>query len=741
MCAMQLDSFYPNDRRLKLIYQLVAVAVVVLMVVLWYTQIIMGEKYASLAKNNRIRRIVINAPRGLIYDRNGVLLVDNRPSFDVQLIPNEVKDLSKTAEILSRILGETKKDIVKKLKLGGYLPYLPVTIARDVGIDKVTVLEEQKPFISGVNVQVNPVRNYIYSDYAAHLIGYVGCISRDEYNKLKDFGYLAQDSIGKMGVEKAYDKEIFGVSGGQQIQVNNKGFKDKVLSSKDPVRGADVYLTIDKRIQDVAEAELFGKTGAVVAIDPRNGRILAYVSKPGFDPNIFLKNRASAEIAQLFRDSAKPLIDRCINGVYSPGSIFKIVVAIAALENKVLTAKSRLYCPGNFFLGPKEFKCWRSKGHGTLDVMGGLKYSCNVFFYRTGVLCGSQMIYNQAKKFFFGEKPDIDLTPAKAATAPNASWKREVIKAPWVGGDTVNYAIGQGYMQVTPIQVASMIAAVANGGIVYKPIVVEKMVRPNGEEVPFKSEVRGNIDAQPENIEVVRKALYKVVNEKDGTGGNAWLPNVGVSGKTGTVQFGPKDNKKTHAWFAGFAPFKDPEIAVAVLVESAGSGGLNAAPIAKKVIEQYFRVTNPSLIPPPVPPPADQQNAPATQDAAQTAAENNAQPPAQSDPAAAQGRQAAQSQNTPLQTGQGPVDQQVSAQAGAPTGAQTALQQQAPRQDQQPAEGPQGQQVLDQPAPETNEPQTQAPLPRTQQEPVSADRRTTKKNTGGLLDIFGIKFP
>jgi len=680
---MSLDYFYPNDRRLRLIYHMVLIAVTVLVVVLWYTQIIMGDKYAGLSTNNRIRRIVINAPRGLIYDRNGVLLVDNRPSFDVQLIPDEVNNLKRTAEMLCGILGETKKDIVKKTKLGGYLPYLPVTIARDVGIDKVTILEEQKPFISGVTVQVNAVRNYIYSDYAAHLIGYVGSISRDEYNKLKDFGYLSQDTIGKMGVEKAYDKDIFGVSGGQQIQVNNKGFKDKVLSSKNPVRGADVYLTIDKRIQDIVEAELAGKTGAVVALDPRSGKILAYGSKPGFDPNLFLKSRAGTEIAQLFRDSAKPLIDRCINGVYAPGSVFKVVVALAALENKVLNPKTRLYCSGNFFLGPKEFKCWRAKGHGTLDVMGGIKYSCNVFFYRTGVLLGSQALCNQAKKFFFGEKPDIDLTPSKAGTAPSASWKKEVIKQPWVGGDTVNYAIGQGYMLLTPLQVATMIATVANGGTIYKPILVEKMVRPDGEEIVFHSKVRGTLDAQPENIETVQKGLFKVVNERDGTGGNAWIANVGVCGKTGTVQFGPKDNKKTHAWFAGYAPHKDPEIAVAVLVESAGSGGVNAAPIAKKVIEQYFRVTNPSLLPQPEPP---AEGAPADQQAA----------------APAQGLQPSQNGTAQVQ------DQGATAQTNA-------------------AQTPQTQPVEGQPAPGT--------------EPVNTERTTTKKKTGGLLDLFGIKFP
>jgi penicillin-binding protein 2 len=653
---MSLDYLYPNDRRLKLIYQIVAAAIVSLVIVLWYTQIIMGEKYASLARNNRIRRIVINAPRGLIYDRNGVLLVDNRPSFDVQLIPNEVKDLARAADQLSEILGETKKDIVKKTKLGGYLPYLPITIARDVGIDKVTIIEEQKPLIEGVSVQVNAVRNYIYNDYASHLIGHVGSISRDEYNRLKEFGYLSQDTIGKMGVEKAYDKELFGFSGGQQIQVNNKGFKDKVLSSKDPVRGTDVYLTIDKRIQDVLEAELAGKTGAVVAMDPRNGNILGYASRPGFDPNVFLKNRAGSEIAQLFRDSAKPLVDRCISGVYSPGSIFKIVVAMAALENKVLTGKTRLYCSGNFFLGPKEFKCWRAKGHGTLDVTQALKYSCNVFFYRTGVLCGSTALSNMARKFFFGEKSNIDLTPSKAGTAPNAEWKREVIKGPWVGGDTVNFAIGQGYMLVTPIQIVSMIATVANGGTIYKPTIVDKMVKPWGETVVSHPEVRGNLNASPENIATVQTGLFKAVNERDGTGGNAWLPYVKVSGKTGTVQYGPKDNKKTHAWFAGYAPSTDPEIAVAVLVEAAGSGGVNAAPIAKKVIEQYFRITNPSLIPPPETP-ADQQNA-----------------------------------------------EQQQGQGGAGQGAA------------QPTQQP-------------------------QQGPVDTGRKTTKKPTGSLLDLLGIRFP
>ncbi|HRZ87188.1 MAG TPA: penicillin-binding protein 2, partial [bacterium] len=548
-----IDLFYPHDDQLKVIGRLTAAAFIVILSVLWYIQIIQGDSYRALATTNRIRRIVISAPRGHLYDRNGMLLVDNRPSFDVQLIPNEVKNLSQTADMLSRVLGEPKKDIVKKMKLEGYIPYLPVVVARDVGIDKVTIIEEQKPFIEGVTVQVNAVRNYIYNDYASHLIGHVGSISREEYKKLKDSGYMPQDIVGKMGVEKAYDAELIGVSGGQQIQVNNKGFKDKTLSARPPVKGTDIYLTIDKRIQDVLEAELAGKAGAAVAMDPRSGKILGYVSKPGFDPNMFIGSARRSEIAQMFRDKARPLIDRCINGTYSPGSIFKIIVGLSALESGALNKKSRLYCAGKFYLGPKEFKCWRAKGHGTLDITEGIKYSCNVFFYRTGVMVGATAIAACAKQFFMGEKTDIDLSPQRSGTVPTPQWKRETIHAPWVGGDTVNFAIGQGFMQVTPIQIASMISTVANGGTVYKPLIVEKMVRPDGQEIIIQPVVRGHLSIQPEHIETMRKGLYKVVNERDGTGGNAWLPNVKVAGKTGTVQYGPVGNKKTHAWFAGFA--------------------------------------------------------------------------------------------------------------------------------------------------------------------------------------------
>jgi len=527
-----------------------------------------------------------------MYDATGVLLVDNRPSYDVELYPNEISDYESVVTTLSSILEIPKKKILRKTKRGSYIPYLPVTIAQDVGIDKVTVIEEQKPHLTGVNVHVRALRNYVYNDYAAHMLGYVGRITAKEYDTLKDQGYLPNDVIGKTGIEKTYDGQLGGKSGAMQIQVNNRGLKDKILSARKPIIGNDLYLTIDSRLQDVVETELAEKTGAIVVMNPKNGNILAYASKPSFDPNVFLRSNNRKDIGKLLTDKRRPLIDRVISGLYSPGSVFKIIVALTAIETKTINAGSRFYCPGYFMLGKARFNCWRKYGHGTLTLINALKYSCNVFFYKVGMQLGSTAISEGAKKFLLGQKTGIALPYEKKGMVPSPAWKKRVKKRSWMGGDTANFSIGQGFLLVTPIQVASFVSAIANGGIVYKPQIIHKIVRPKGKEITITPQVRTDIHADAKNLAIIKKGMYQVVNERDGSGHKAYVKDLAVCGKTGTVEYGSRDNEKNHAWFAGYAPEKQPEICVVVLVEAAKSGGVDAAPIAQKIFKRYYDISH-----------------------------------------------------------------------------------------------------------------------------------------------------
>ncbi len=556
-------------------------------------QIFQAEKYRELAMNNRIRRVALSAPRGVIYDRNGYVLAGNRPSYDVELVLDEVRDMQKTAEDLAAVLDIKPEDILRKVKPGRYVPYLPVIVARDVGIEKITRLQETRKDFEGINIAVRSIRHYPHGALAAHALGIVGQISPGEYQRWKKSGYGPQDIIGKTGMEAAFNDVLVGRSGGMQVQVDSRGNKDRVLGYKIPVKGEDLFLTLDLELQKTAEQQLAGKRGAIVALDAISGEVLAMASAPAFDPSVFVESAKSKERAEVLLSSKRALINRAIAGVYPPGSVLKVLIGLAGMESKTLNPSTRYYCNGVFTLGKAKFHCWRKHGHGTLDLEEALKYSCNVYFYHAGLDIGQQRIEAVSRAFGLGERTGIVLPNEYAGVVPGPAWKKSRGLGGWSKGDTVNVSIGQGYFLVTPLQLAAAASALGSGGIWRMPLLIrgkeDEGHAADSRSAPFARE----ITLDKANVTEMRKAMIRVVNDKDATGYSGHLDNVTIAGKTGTVQTSSdRASKRDHALFAGFAPAENPKLAIAVVVETAGTGGMAAAPVAREMFRQYFKTVS-----------------------------------------------------------------------------------------------------------------------------------------------------
>jgi len=546
---------------------------------LFYTQVVRFFYYSDLSKNNSIRIIPIDGPRGNILDRNGNTLVTNRLSFDVAVIYRELANKEKLRRSLGDMFGMTDAQISRALAKAARFQYSPVSILEDVPKEKAIALEESCFDIPGLIIETRSRRYYPFKFSAAHVLGYLSQITEKELEDLGDYGYRTGDLIGRSGVEKYYDSYLKGIDGGTQVEVDSRGRQVRTIGVKEPSSGKDVYLTIDRSIQLACDKLLGERKGAVVVADPRNGQILALASHPAFDPNIFVKSGTSEERLGLLRDKVgRPLSNRAISGLYPPGSVFKIVTAQAALEKGRISAYTNFVCTGSYSLGNAKFKCWKEEGHGSMDVVGGLKNSCNVFFYNTGRLAGVDLLESYAKSFGFGKLTGIDLPNETSGVAPGKNWKRLHRKSGWYEGETINYAIGQGYLMVTPIQVLCMMNVVANNGNFVKPYVVKRI----GDDFMAEQKPK-DLGMTLSNIRLVRKGLYEVINGENGTGKRARAEGVIAAGKTGTAE---NPLGKTHAWFSGFAPYKDPRICVVVFLEHGGKGGLEPAEIARGIFEE-----------------------------------------------------------------------------------------------------------------------------------------------------------
>ena len=582
----------------------------VLFIRLFYLQVIQGEELQRLSETNCIRLQTIEPVRGLIFDRHGHMLADNRPAFDLRVTVKDAKPLDQTLTKLGNYLNLPADEMEAGInRLRHVTAYKPVTFKQDIGRDALAVIETSRYDLPGVDVNVKTLRHYINNQAAAHLLGYLSQINARELEKVKDAGYAAGDFIGKFGTEKAYENYLRGKRGGRQVEVNARGQVVKVLKTVEAHAGLNLYLTLDLALQKKAETLLQGVSGAVVAMDPNNGHILALASSPSFDQNLFVSGMSHHQWQTLTLNPMRPMENKAVQGEYPPASTYKIITAIAGLEEKVIDTTTSVFCPGHYRFGNRVFRCWKRGGHGWVTIKEALAESCDVYFYQAGEKLGVDRLAWYAKASGFGTPTQIGLDREASGLIPTAAWKKKRFGIPWMGGETLSVAIGQGYNLVTPLQMARLTAAFANGGTIYQPLIVGS-IRDHAQAIisESKPKVAGKLPAGQETMRIVRDGLWEVVNGAKGTARSVRLETTEVIGKTGTAQvvgrragMPPGEAErflhlKAHAWFVAYAPAQQPEIAIAVLVEN-GEHGSSVAPIARELIRTYQQssATKPDL--------------------------------------------------------------------------------------------------------------------------------------------------
>ncbi len=603
-----MESYYKTAdvdwyrQRLNGIMIAIFAAFAILLMRLFYLQIIEGEEYRRLSDNNCIRLKSIDASRGLIFDRNRDLLVDNRPSFDLSIILKDAKPLDETLNKLSVHIGMTPEEIRDAIKRHkGRFSYQPILIKSDIGRDTLAAVEANKFDLPGIAVDIRPLRHYIHPQSASHLLGYLGQINTEELRSGKYPEAKGGDYIGKFGMEKIYQNYLTGKRGGQQVEVNATGQTVRVLKSVQPKPGHNIFLTIDYKLQALAETLLEGEAGAVVAMDPNNGHVLALASSPSFDQNAFVSGLSSDEWNSLISNPLRPMTNKAIQGLYPPASTYKIVSAIAGLEEGIIDPETSVLCPGYLKYGDRVFRCWKRWGHGNMDLTDAIAQSCDVYFYQLGQKINIDRLAWYAKACGLGQKTGIKLDHEAAGLVPTAAWKKKRFGTAWQGGETLSIIIGQGYNLATPLQMAVLTAAVANGGVRMKPLVLKSIETVEGKTVyQSKSEKLGVLPASRETLQHVKQGLWHVVNEQRGTAGIARIPGLDVCGKTGTAQvISRRKNEieseeeyerelKPHGWFVAYAPCESPSIAISVIVEHGEHGSSAGGPIARELIKLYL---------------------------------------------------------------------------------------------------------------------------------------------------------
>ncbi|MDI3464138.1 MAG: Peptidoglycan D,D-transpeptidase MrdA [Nitrospira sp.] len=592
------SEFGDLHRRLFILRVGLLLVVALLGLRLWHLQIREGPYYRDLSENNRTRLVLLEPARGLIYDRHGVLLANNVPSFSLYVTLEDVKDREFLIQQLTDLLGLDTALVRKKMTTKGS-KLIPRKIKDRMTLRDATLVESHRLDMPGVMIQVESQRNYPGGVTSAHLLGYVGEISADQLEK-PEFLDLHQGSIvGQYGVEKSYDRHMRGMAGQKSVEVDALGHEKKASVVERPQAGNDLYLTIDVRLQKVAEDLLGEEQGAIVALDPNSGDILAMASRPGFDPNVLSRELTTKQWVEIVQDEGRPLNNRASQGQYPPGSTFKIPMAVAALETKTMSPSSTVFCNGGYQFGKRLYHDWKAGGHGYVDLHNALVHSCDVYFYTIGQRMGIDVMAGFGKDFGLGKATGVELPSERSGIMPSTAWKQKAKNEQWLPGETISAAIGQGYVTVTPLQMASLVGTVANDGVNYRPRLVQAVMdRTSGNLQELPAVPRGKINAKPETFRVIKDALADVVTK--GTATKAKSSMVTIGGKTGTAQVaalrtGPEENipKKfrDHAWFVAFAPVESPKIAVAVLVEHMGHGGAAAAPLAKEVIETYMKLT------------------------------------------------------------------------------------------------------------------------------------------------------
>jgi penicillin-binding protein 2 len=505
---------------------------------LWVLQVVDGERFTFLSEKNRVRLKKVPGTRGMVFDHKGQLLVDSRPSFDLIFVPEDADDPKATLKELGRVLGWKEKDLLDLFdENSSRSPFEEVVLGKDIDWRAVVAVEARQLHLPGVNLRVRPRRSYPQNGTAAHLLGYVGEINRQQLKTLNAKGYAMGDEIGQFGLERRWEEYLRGRSGGQQVEVDALGRRVRVLHEVEDVPGHSVILTLDRDLQETAAAALQDKQGTIVVLDVNSGAVLAMASTPAFDPNVFARGIAAEEWRALVADRKHPLNNKAIHGQYPPGSTFKIVVSIAALEEGLVNPESGIFDPGFLTVGNRRFRDWKEHGHGWVDLHKGLVESCDVYFYQLGQRVGVDRIAQYSRLLGLGQKTGVALDDEKSGLVPDSEWKRKRFGQPWYPGETPSLAIGQGYLNVTPLQMANMMAVLANGGTLYRPWFVRRVESLDGRIIQqYEPEKVRSVPLKQETLARVRNALRDVVSGESGTGGRARTPLAQIAGKTGTAQ-------------------------------------------------------------------------------------------------------------------------------------------------------------------------------------------------------------
>jgi len=561
---------------------------------LWYLQIIEGQKYTEFSQGNRIRLVPEPALRGIIYDRNGVILAENRPAYQLHLIREDTPDLEITLGNVSQALSLSYPALKEKIvENHGLAQFKPIILEEDLDYEKAMYLETFQDDFPGVSIVVQPRRFYPYNNLAAHLIGYVGIVQED-WKELPEEKRSSSQIVGHSGIELLENDRMIGLDGGWQAEVDHMGRELQVLGKPVPsVPGENISLNLDIRLQKVATEAMQGESGAVIVMNPKTGEILALASFPDFDPNLFSGGIDQKSWNSLLANPEHPLENKAIQGLYAPGSIFKVVTAYAGLDLGVLTPETERVCNGYYFIKGRSdpFKCWKEGGHGRVKLIDAIKGSCNVYFYNAGMSVGVDAIHKYASLFGLGKLTGVGLQNEKAGLIPNTKWKKRIFNEPWYLGETPSTAIGQGFITTTPLQVINMINILANDGMWMPPRIFKELEGVRPEQIPLKKKY----------LSLIREGMVAVVNSEGGTAKKVQFEEFTVAGKTATSQVISNETLETlddeaksskifqnHAWFVAFGPAEDPEISVLALVEHGGGGSKAAAPVVRKILSYYI---------------------------------------------------------------------------------------------------------------------------------------------------------
>lgn len=592
---MQMVREHRDDlvARVRLLSLVVTGLIVVIAVGFWFVQLVQGDYYRELAENNRLRKLPIKAPRGLIYDRHGRLLVENIPSYNLMLDRSHSADLPKAVAFAASVLGRPVPELTALVESYNAIPdFKPVLLAENLTLGQVSRLGVASLEFPEFEVEIQHLRLYRHREQTAHVLGYLGEATEKEIER-SEGRYQPGDLIGKKGVEQRYDEILRGRDGERAVVVDSRGKLLQEYGRREAVPGRNLVLTLDLELQQEAARWLTGpeKVGAIVAMDPRNGEVLALVSSPSFNPNLFARRLQKADWEALIKDPHHPLQNRAIQNTYSPGSTFKIVMATAGLTEGTVNEHSSAFCGGGAVFYGRLFRCWKKGGHGTVNAHRALMHSCDVYFYGMGQRMGIERIARYSRLLGLGSLTGIDIEGEKQGLVPDPEWSEKARKMPWYPGETISVSIGQGPVLMTPIQMAEMTAIVANGGRKVIPHLIKGADLPEAEHVALDEKA----------LRIVRDGLWAVVNEPGGTAyHSARVPGAEMAGKTGTVQVIAQATRtdakalpfkfRDHAWFTSFAPEQDPRLVVAVFAEHGGSGSKSAAPIAQAIHAKFFKI-------------------------------------------------------------------------------------------------------------------------------------------------------